>query len=300
MMVELPNVKGNEQKTLYIIGNGFDLAHGILSKYKHFWCWLNLNGYEDYATALQRVFPKLDGRLECLWSNFESALKDYDLHKMYGRYVTLPKDNWNDEEWARNIQTGIEKVKDLANDLPSLLKKWATLIPIKSEPIFSNISPKSKFLTFNYTTTLEQLYHVTDKKNICHIHESVDSGETLITGHDYKRSTDNLPADSLEEERAQVGFIKIMNGLTKPKRQQIEKYRFFFDSLREVNTIIEIGHSLASVDLFYFEEVLKSVAKDAVWHFSVYSESDRSKMNLFVQPARLTSERIKYDTFSNR
>jgi hypothetical protein len=292
----LPNVTGNERSTLYIIGNGFDLSHGILSKYKHFCCWLNLNGYEDYATTLQTIFPKLDGRIEYLWSNFESALETYDLHKMYEQYVPLPENTWNDEEWERSILSGTDKISHIANELPALLKKWAKNIRIGAEPRYE-LSPESKFLTFNYTNTLEKLYHI-PHGNICHIHESIDGETKLIVGHDFQRATNDLPAKSDEEEKAQAAFVEIMNGMAKPKRQQIEKNRVFFSSLRDITTVIEIGHSMAPVDLIYFEEVRKSVAKDALWYFSVFSEKDKTKMKLFVQPALLAPKRVKYDTFN--
>ena len=34
----LSTLQGKEKETLYIIGNGFDLYHGVKSKYKHFYC----------------------------------------------------------------------------------------------------------------------------------------------------------------------------------------------------------------------------------------------------------------------
>ena len=296
MIEGLPDVMGNERKTLYIIGNGFDLAHGILSKYKHFCCWLNLNGYEDYATTLQIIFPELEGRMENLWSNFESALEHYDLHKMYKQYVKIPENTGNDDKWGRNIRSGVDKLLALASELPSLLKEWAKGIRISNEPKFE-LSPKSRYLTFNYTKTLEELYHIPEE-NVCHIHESIDSETKLIVGHDLQRTTDNLPAKSDEEEKAQVAFVEIMNGMEKPKRQQIEKNRIFFDSLRDITTVIEIGHSMAPVDLLYFEEVRKLVSKNAHWYFSCYSETDTTKMNRFVRPALLSPQRLEFDTFN--
>ena len=38
------DLKGFEKEILYIIGNGFDLYHGIPTSYKDFYCWLNCHG----------------------------------------------------------------------------------------------------------------------------------------------------------------------------------------------------------------------------------------------------------------
>lgn len=296
MKDSLPNVAGNERNTLYILGNGFDLAHGILSKYKHFFCWLNLNGYEDYAFLLQQTFSKLENINDCIWSNFESALEYYDSHDLYKRNIVLPEDTWNDGAWDSNIEEGTGKVSKMVNEIPELMKAWVKQINTNKSPRF-NLSPNSKYLTFNYTKTLEDVYHI-PFDNICYIHENVDSDSKLIIGHDSPRSTNNLPAKSDEEERAQIKIVEIMNRLVKPKRQQIEKNSLFFNSLQDITTVIEIGHSMALVDLMYFEKVRKSVAKDAHWHFSCYSEEDKTKMNIFVRPAHLLPQRLEFDTFN--
>ena len=296
MKDRLPNVVGSERNTLYIIGNGFDLAHSILSKYKHFFCWLNLNGYEDYAFLLQQTFPKLIDKSDCLWSNFESALAYYDTHDLYKGNITLPEDTWDDSAWDSNIEEGTGKVSKMVDEIPLLMKAWVEQIRTNKPPQF-NLSPSSKYLTFNYTKTLEDVYHI-PFENICYIHENIDSNSKLIIGHDSPKSTNNLPAKSDEEERAQIIFVEVMNRLIKPKNQQIDKNCHFFNSLQDITTVIEIGHSMAPVDLKYFEEVRKSVAKEALWHFSCYSESDKTKMNRFVHHTIHFPPRLEFKTYN--
>ena len=44
-------------KTLYIIGNGFDLAHGMPTRYGDFKRWLIENGRIDVIHELESAFP---------------------------------------------------------------------------------------------------------------------------------------------------------------------------------------------------------------------------------------------------
>ena len=292
MIKGLPNFCGNEENTLFIIGNGFDLAHGIMSKYKHFYCWLVLNGYEDYADCLQEMFPKLDKRTDFLWSNFESALEDIDLQFLFKKYVPYPNDVWDGNEWNKNISLGSNHVKDVIDRIPLLLKEWASNINIDVNPIFPTLSPESKYLTFNYTLTLENVYNIPEE-NICHIHEKITSKSDLIIGFDSPKFINNHPAEIDDEERAYAQFTKLQNTLVKPKLQQIEKYRSFFSSLSNINTIIVIGHSLSWVDLRYFSEIKRSIIGNAKWYFSTYQQEDYARVLSFVKPARLQPNYIK-------
>lgn len=44
-------------ETLYIIGNGFDLAHGMATRYSDFKRWLIKKGRIDVIQELQSAFP---------------------------------------------------------------------------------------------------------------------------------------------------------------------------------------------------------------------------------------------------
>ncbi|MDE6647023.1 MAG: bacteriophage abortive infection AbiH family protein [Prevotella sp.] len=77
----LPKLKEHEGNTLYIIGNGFDLHHGISSRFKDFCCWLKREDVkeEQFVRDMQIIFPHLNQEEASLWSNFEDALGSYDL-----------------------------------------------------------------------------------------------------------------------------------------------------------------------------------------------------------------------------
>ena len=57
---------------LYIIGNGFDLHHGVMSSYKSFAMWLQRKN--------RALYEKLNDvcRVESLWRDFEGSLPYVD------------------------------------------------------------------------------------------------------------------------------------------------------------------------------------------------------------------------------
>ena len=59
-------------KTLYFIGNGFDIAHEIKSRYRDFWDFMNASKeYDDLVTMLEELYGCT---VKDLWCEFEKAL----------------------------------------------------------------------------------------------------------------------------------------------------------------------------------------------------------------------------------
>ena len=144
MKVDFPDLYGKEKETLCIVGNGFDLHHGIRSTYKHFYRWLYLNGYEDFANALQETFPKLENKGDSLWCNFEDALKEYDIDAIFNREKKKLSDPNNPDEWT-NISS---KIAGICNRIRPLLKQWVKCINTKEAEKSLELSNDSLYLTF--------------------------------------------------------------------------------------------------------------------------------------------------------
>ena len=279
MNLYFPFLNGNEKNTLFIIGNGFDLYHGLLSKYKHFCCWLNLNGYEDFVNDMQTVFCKLNGNIDRLWCNFESALEKYDLSDIYSHYYRSPEDTLGNNKWdiANNIVA--DKVQDVCDKIRPLMKEWALQIRIDQAEQKIELPKESFYLTFNYTLLLEKLYGI-PTNHICHIHGCVNDNE-LITGHDLDKGIEIFGAKSDEEEFAKQKIIKTINALKKKQKQQYIKNEPFFLSLPPLSHVVVLGHSLSDVDLYYFGKILSFPNNETIWHFSIHSDNDKMYINRF-------------------
>ena len=76
---------------LYIIGNGFDLHHGVMSSYKSFAMWLQRKN--------RALYEKLNNvcRVESLWRDFEGALPYVDR-----AYFLEMGDVWLPEGWTED------------------------------------------------------------------------------------------------------------------------------------------------------------------------------------------------------
>ena len=99
------DIIGHETKTLYVIGNGFDLFHGIPSSYSHFYHWLKAKGKNEFISKMESFFPSIINGELLLWKDFESALGIYDRNKIFND-ATVKLDIKLDEE------TKYEKIDD--------------------------------------------------------------------------------------------------------------------------------------------------------------------------------------------
>ncbi len=153
------------RNTLYIIGNGFDLAHNMATRYDDFKKWLIENGRIDIIKELQSVFPVQNKNGYLLWSDFENALGSYDINKVINW-------NWEDlclveytigEEKFTNPDSFLNtKLLDIINDSFS---KWVGSIQMPIIPNYNNLKKDAYYLIFNYTDTLETLYGISEKTN---------------------------------------------------------------------------------------------------------------------------------------
>ena len=275
MQIEFSDLKGKEKQTLFIIGNGFDIHHGVLSKYMHFCCWLNLHGHEAFVNDMERIFPKLDRRHISLWNNFEDALGDYDLHDLYTRMHTLNNDSFNPNRWYQEARKEIGRTVE---QIRPMMKEWATHINIENVKPELQLSKESYYLTFNYTKILENVYGI-PPQNICHIHGSVDD-EELVTGFDRTKDPDDHDAPTDEEMYVERGYLMALNKLDKYQNNPVRKNIDL--PLKDISRIILIGHSLGEIDLPYLHFVRNHACPQAHWHFSKHGEWDEKQIQHFL------------------
>lgn len=79
----------------------------------------------------------------------------------------------------------------------------------------------------------------------------------------------------------------------KPTKSIIAANEYFFDSLSNLKKITVIGHSLAKVDMPYFEKINEKVGDDVVWEFSFHTKNDKRRIDSFCKRFSITSDRRK-------
>ena len=257
-------LNGRTLRTLHILGNGFDLAHGLPTSFDPDLRRLAARN-ERYADEWESYYGFGE-----LWADVEVNLASPDVQVMLEHIGQYAPDYGSDRESDRDsIIFEAEEMlhfplEEFARHADQALAETAP-----QERFLKHFSRRDWFLTFNYTHTLERLYGI-PRRQILHVHGEVD-GAPLILGYapgslagvdalgqwddedgfDYYWST----ASSTLRERL-IGF---------EKSYQIDKLKAFLRDMKgEVDHISIYGLSCGIVDKPYFLQLHESFP-DALW-----------------------------------
>ena len=273
-------------KTLYVIGNGFDLAHGLETNLRCFKCYLK---YKDDASrkfleAISKYVPFNE-----TWSNFEEALGNIDSEQIKEEsmdYAQSPSDeNFRDSSWG-DPSYEASKAVSFSSDISKYLHEWIKSVRIEGNYKYP-FQKNALFLSFNYTNTLEIIYGI-PKDKICYIHGDCSTDDVLKYGHHNKSLlTDNNREDS--DFALQLEQINdIINGYYEATRKapqiNIQEHAAFFEQLSSIQTVEIIGHSFENeIDDDYFTFIKKKVKPDCTWKISYHSDNDKNFNEQFAQ-----------------
>lgn len=274
---------------LFIIGNGFDLAHKLPTSYQDFhefllkeypdasgedavvpYCSIGQHGEKIYdenevVAYLINLISRTEGNR---WSDLERSLGQLDFDDDFS-YLTVDLDHDGDPNLFHEAYNNEDQASALAECVPMisrLFADWINTIKISSAKVNSRfcslIAPATDyFLTFNYTRTLEFLYGA---KNVCHIHGV--QGQPLIFGHGAGRlfDEDHMSTYFGSED----GLEKIQSALRKDTANAIDTHQAFFRNLHaKVTDIYSYGFSFGEADLVYIKEIFKNLdTENVVWY----------------------------------
>ena len=169
---------------LNIIGNGFDLFHGLPSSYYFFGCYLIEKDPEFYIEISKsygfksRIFGRHEDDFQFVvedmfWKDFEKHLGSVDEYFIF--------DTYEDDLGLENddpVELEMDEYK-VAITLKKYFNQWVneTLDLENNYEIIKNNINTSKlkyedtdmFITFNYTHILQSIYEI-ESHNICYIH----------------------------------------------------------------------------------------------------------------------------------
>lgn len=270
---------------LYIIGNGFDLYHGLPTRFEDFRAYVLMR-----KPQLVKVAEKYLCNLQGNWSNLEEAFANFDEDAVVDEASYFLKsygaDDWSDS-FHHDYQLEISRiVEPLSSELKEHFYAWLCDIDLSGmdESLKLRIVNPSLFLNFNYTPVLQDFYAIPDDQ-ILHIHGSINNGgeEDIILGHGWNpqrriETQENYASDD-HDVRTTEGQDIINNyfqATFKPIDDLLIQHDDFFERLAEIANIYVWGHSLSSVDIPYFEAVIDAtrVGKPH-WHISYFSEGEK-------------------------
>ncbi len=313
---------------LNVIGNGFDMYHGLPSSYYYFGCYLindnpsfyermsdyfgfkfgiNLRAYPDYEYdyAVHDVF----------WSEFETHLgniEEYAIINTHNYDLGLEIDEYDipmdEDEFAEDIKKAfVHWIKDSVDTEENykIIKAYVNK-KTKKDTYNHGFSKKDKFLVFNYTHVLQSIYKI-DSDAIEYVHGECTGSEDdeLIIGHGNDNRIDEL-SEKIEEfdsralyqrERTEQLEYKCLLRFIRRLRKDVEfcmwKCKFFYTSFYEEPEYINLyGLSLGEVDIPYLLQIRKKWP-NSKWRFSYYSDRDKVR----VHEVAINYLKLKIDEF---
>ncbi|HHB7812202.1 MULTISPECIES: bacteriophage abortive infection AbiH family protein [Klebsiella pneumoniae complex] len=280
-LVSLYNSTKGKTMRLYIIGNGFDIRHGLPTGYKHFKSYVAKNDQELYD-AIEEYMPAGDE-----WNELESALGEIDYELILQNsemfLASYNTDDWSDA-YHHDYQYEVDKItRMLSARLKEQFTDWVKGINIAdaydSEQYIPPIPRESLYFSFNYTNTLQQIYAVPDAQ-IIHIHGNCSYDDDLILGHSFRVEKPLNPYIGPDQDtriaEAYDSINEYFGNTFKPSEDIIKEESVFFSSLNNVDEVIVLGHSLAEVDGEYFAKINKSIQENARWIVALYRGEEKS------------------------
>lgn len=270
--------------TLHIIGNGFDLAHGITSSYADFKKYAWKYGDQYQIALLETCYPDvnpIDGELY-LWSDLERALGNPDFQAAFKASTDdIQFEDGHEGRYQAQMEDAPEFLLGMMfASFHHVFDDWVNQIDNNVDKLTSvfRFDGKDCYLSFNYTDTLEKLYDV-PRHRINYIHGRRNSNDEIIVGHHtVVNVNDNLGDDPMiYEYQGYDNIAKEVNKQRKLTSDIIANNHKFWLSLRQVDKVMVYGHSLTEVDMAYFHEVVKHVKDVCEWHFSIYYDNPTSK-----------------------
>ena len=308
---DLSEIKLSSKDPLFIIGNGFDLMHGVKSSYYTFRDSLGKNS--SLRTWLESFWTPED-----IWADLEDGLAHFDMNAMGGRFMV---DNWLDvfdaydedasaASFLMAAEAAASPMIEVSTELPKRFRRWIETLAIGTDdrPL-RNILTGGKVLNFNYTEFVETLYGI-PADHICYIHGCrKEKNGRLILGHRPEASESSYELNEKQKRRratyrsslieaAQEQVFRIVSNcdqeLSKDCASILKAHEGFFHSLKGTREIVVIGHSMSQVDWDYFKAIVSELDPQhaAVWYFGCHGLNDLKNLEALIRFLELKRDHV--------
>ena len=285
---------------LFIIGNGFDLAHNMPTSYRDFRRYI-LEMYpqiipnrdlqielDDYLkmNEEQLLVYAMDHASGDTWSDFEDALSRINFMDKIPKRIH--KENETEEEDHLGAPEYLFYAGTLAGYFAQATRLWSDFFRRWIKEVEKKIErneysprhtisglmnePDMQFFSFNYTKTPQVLYNV---RKVIHIHNR--TGQNLVFGHGVKNVTYQEPAR--DGCFGSSDLDDMLMSFKKDTQRQIKKYSDFFKRLDvTVDRVYSYGFSYSSVDSIYIKMIVQKIAPDACWYFTEFEAQNQEEL----------------------
>ena len=320
---------------LYICGNGFDIHNGFETKYISYRNYFDKYPFDSHYIDIVKHIencPYIEFQSANSWSDAEKNLK-IDYRKYFNDYCELynkPRVKPGSFKFEKsNKPDGMKFLNDIYSFTGECFYYWLKHTydkhlkintPYPKDLSYLKNNCNDIFITFNYTTTLEDIYKI-PSDNILYIHGCIKNinEENLCINYidsygskvrEIKSalvrdlqfgSADNNPDKIIQE--LQTFDIKPNNCMFSCKNI-IDKiityckwsYKDIPNNYKKINNFVEnkhieeiiiIGHSIMGIDNPYYSNVFVPRFKNCKWTFYYYK--DKKNIDKFIEKYSLNN-----------
>lgn len=291
---------------LYIIGNGFDIAHGLPTKYWDFRKYLEKVDY-DFLRAFEMryyIYPNMsdEAKKNLLWNELETNLANIDEDIIIENATSIEMDlESGDVGIEDTLYEYFTEEYQYIKKLAIYLKRWIRTIRIRDTlPKVSQIDKlkHNLYINFNYTATLETVYGISDS-SVIHIHGSLrDYTVDPVLGHGNLERIEAIEEKKKKAEEyfdeKQISICKVLRDYYRTTLKDINRYMpdLYRISREDISEIMVVGHSLAGIDMPYFSKIDALSGKKVNWTIVWFDSNKKEVMKQSLIDAGIDAGRI--------
>lgn len=259
-------------KNLIIIGNGFDLAHGLRSSYAHFLKDIRISREKYNARSIKcntnNLLEAFVSSKNGIWSDIESIYFDILKNLENRSYLQRKYRGINHYKDSKALNMHFDDIKQCLHQY--LMEEEKRFVKNENYTNFFNCfsGKETVIVNFNYTNTVkEYLNEIKSDIDLVQIHGELNKIENpIIFGY----AADNKESKELlsENDNNHIRNIKKFNYLFTKNEEILNNH---LDS-EEFNVFI-LGHSCGISDKLILSQILNSKAIHKIYPF-YYNDRD--------------------------
>lgn len=282
---EVLGCQSTMRNDIIIVGNGFDVNHGLPSSYSNYKTWLRSYDKKLYDFLERYIDVKGDW-----WKDFERSLSEINVPRLIretppDHSPSIPGIPPSFYEPACGL---LDSIRD---KIATSFTVWINSMKGASPRKCVDLQGANLYISFNYTDTLEQVYGIKGNR-ILYIHGKASRGDKLIFGHgknqfllenDVRKkyglyeSEDFLKAGTYGDSEFQLTH-HLAYWEKNPYKQLVKYSEVLLPAVRSSETVLVYGLSFSEVDYPYIQWLVMHNS-NLHWRVSWHTDEDKTRIS---------------------